>query len=151
MTPPQTDPAMTIRPLPSLVTKEYRTLARIAGRALITALRNEPNEMVIGALLSNPRLTEEDLLLLCNTSSSPKVLTLAGQSERWRTRSSVRLALARNRSTPLALSVSLLPGLSESDLRDLSQHQSLPQALRSAASRLLLERRRATALETRRA
>jgi hypothetical protein len=137
--------------LPELSLGERMALARIAGRALIAALRNEPNEMVIGALLGNPRLTEEDLLLLCNTSTSAKVLTLVGQSERWRARPPVRLALARNRHTPLALSVSLLPGLSDADLRDLSQHQVLPQALRGAASRLLLERRRVTALETRRA
>lgn len=136
--------------LQDLALGERMALARIAGRALICVLRNESQEMVISALLNNPRMTEEDLLLMCNTSRSPKVLTRVGQSERWRARPPVRLALARNRHTPLALAVSLLPDLSEEDLRDLSQHRELPQALRSAAVRLLEERRRGAAAERRR-
>lgn len=129
---------------------ERTALARIAGRPLIGVLRNEGNEMVISALLTNSRLTEEDLLLMCNTTSSPKALTLVGQSERWRTRHAVRLALARNRHTPVALAVSLLSGLTEENLRDLGQHGELPRALRSAALRLLEERRRGAAVERRR-
>lgn len=129
---------------------ERMALARIAGRALIMVLRNEPSDMVIGALLTNSRLTEEDLLLLCNSSTSPKVLTLVGQSERWRSRLQVRLALARNRRTPVALAVSLLPGLREEDLKDLCQLRELPQALRAAATRLIEDRRRSAAMESRR-
>jgi hypothetical protein len=129
---------------------ERMALARIAGRSLICVLRHEANEMVISALLNNSRLTEEDLLLMCNTSASPRVLTLIGQSERWRSRPAVRLALVRNRRTPLSLAVSLLPGLKEDELRDLCQYGDLPHALRSSATRLLEERRRASAMEVRR-
>jgi hypothetical protein len=129
---------------------ERVALARIAGRGLIPVLRNESSDMVVSALLNNARLTEEDLLLMCNTTKSPKVLTLVGQSERWSARPVVRLALVRNPRTPLALSVSLLPGLPEADLRDLSQHGRLPRALRTAALRLIEERRRTVAAEARR-
>ncbi|MEE9219746.1 MAG: hypothetical protein V3U98_11840 [Acidobacteriota bacterium] len=121
---------------------ERIALARIAGRGIITGLRNETNEMVVSALLKNSRLVEEDLLLLCNKSRSPKVLGAIGRSDRWRCRPAVRLALGRNPRTPLSVSVSLLCGLIDEDLKDLSQRADLPQALRRSASGLLQERRR---------
>ena len=129
---------------------ERMSLARIAGRALISVLRNEPSEMVITALLANARLTEDDLLLMCNTSASPKVLESIAQSERWRSRPSVKLALVRNRRTPVSVAVSLLPSLKEEDLKEMVQHRELPNALRTSARRLLEERRRSAALEMRR-
>jgi hypothetical protein len=127
--------------LQDLALGERITLARIAGRGIINALRNESNEMVVSALLNNPRVVEEDLLLLCNRSHSPKVLSTIGQASRWRARPSVRMALARNPHTPLVLSVSLLQGLNEEDLKDLSMRADLVQALRQAATRILHERR----------
>ena len=115
-------------------------MARIAGRGVINALRTETNEMVVSALLNNSRVVEEDLLLLCNRSHSPKVLATIGQSPRWRARPTVRMALARNPRTPLVLAVSLLQGLSEEDLKDLTMRADLTQALRQAALRILHER-----------
>ncbi len=71
---------------------------------------------------------------------SPKVLATIGQAPRWRTRPTVRMALARNPRTPLVLAVSLLQGLSEEDLKDLTMRADLTQALRQAALRILHER-----------
>ncbi len=126
--------------LQDLALGERITLARIAGRGVINALRTESNEMVVSALLNNSRVVEEDLLVLCNRSRSTKVLTTIGQSPRWSARPTVRMALARNPRTPLVLAVSLLQRLSEEDLKDLAMRGDLTQALRQTALRILHER-----------
>src|SRR5262249_33993838 len=75
---------------------EKVTLARIASRGVIAALRQEDSPMVIRALLQNPRLTEEDALAIAGARSTPgPVLQALAEDNRFASRPAVRKALVQ--------------------------------------------------------
>ena len=103
----------------------------------------ETDERVMRALLDNPRLTEEDVLVIANSIKTPAgILALVARSERWTARRPVRLALLRNTRTPGHASQPLLAALADRELTELLQFKSLPPGLRHAVIRLLEERPR---------
>jgi hypothetical protein len=116
---------------------ERVSLARLATGTVLSRLRNEGSPRVIGAMLENPRLTEGVLApLLASDGTSAEVLATVAAS-RWGMRHEVRLALVRNRQTPLPLSLSLLTHLRSQDLRAVAKDPRLGAALRQAAARRL--------------
>ena len=122
---------------------ERLTLARIAGRGVILTLRKEQNPRVIEALLLNPQVVEEDLLVITNSAETPPhVLSLVGRSPKWRVRYQVRLALIRNPNTPVFLTRGLLPDLLLRDLAGIVRIKTIPGPVRREAERLLQERQR---------
>jgi len=120
---------------------ERIALARMAPREVIKALRSETDEQVMRALLENPRLTEEDVILVAGSvKTPPKILVLVARSERWTSRRPVRLALVRNPRVPPRNTLPLLNGLLDREIKTLLAHRNLPSVVRKAAARLLAER-----------
>ncbi len=77
-------------------------IARRASPLLIAQLRSDPEPRVIAALLENPRLTEGGLMpMVSSETTSPEVLGMVARHGRWGVRYPVRLALCRNRRTPV--------------------------------------------------
>ena len=120
---------------------ERVALARVGSREIVQALRRVREEPVFQALLTNPRLTEEDLVPIATDPQTPApILSSIVRHARWNNRYNLRLAVVRNPTTPPAVALSQLITLSEKDLRDLGRHQSVTSAVRSAAVQVL-ERR----------
>lgn len=124
--------------LTELTLGEKMTVARTGPRAVISFLRNDSEARVIAALLRNPHLIEDDVLRIINDEfTEPEVLASIGSDYKWSHTYPIRLALVRNRHTPLPLALSLLSKLRRQDLEPLVRAQDTPELVRRAATRIL--------------
>ncbi len=126
--------------LAGLSSGEKRSIARLCGPGVIVQLRNDPEPMVIKALLENPRLTEGSLLpMLSREMARPEILSLVANSNRWGTRYPVRVAICKNPRTPATSSLPLLPMLKKKDLAAVARDRRLPAVVTRRAEVLLGE------------
>jgi hypothetical protein len=107
---------------------ERVSLARIASRALIQRFRDSRDPRVVRALLDNPRLYEEDVLLIARDDGAPaQVLSAVARNPRWGAAYAVKLALAQNPRCPSVDSLRSLRGLSDNDLRLIAASPQTPR------------------------
>jgi hypothetical protein len=124
--------------LPQLAVGEKTSLARRAGAGVLSHLRHDPSPRVIAALLDNPRLTEGVLApVVGSASTAPAVLELIAADRRWGVRYPIKLALARNPSTPLETAWRILGTLRKLDLKPVAADPRLPEPVRRRARVLL--------------
>lgn len=117
---------------------ERITLARIASRGVIVVLRVESNPMVMRALLQNPRLVEEDAVVIAaGRRTKSAILQVLAEDFRWSPRPAVRKALARHPATPSQVALRMIGLLSRRDLREVSVSPHVPGLVRVAIGRLL--------------
>lgn len=117
---------------------ERVALARVATPPLIQRLLVEGEPKVLQALLNNPRLREEDLLMALRKVDVPLALVDAVlATSRWGERYFVRLELALQPKTPLPIAMLQLSSLVKRDLRRVVETAGLKRLVRVAAERLL--------------
>jgi hypothetical protein len=123
--------------LPKLSLGEKVALARRAHRAILKSLIVHGDEQVLTALLDNPRLAENDILLILNTGQPPPgFFTALARHHRWGQYYGVRRGLAECKHTPLPLALSALVQLRMVDIRNVASRPDLSDAVRSAAKAL---------------
>jgi hypothetical protein len=126
--------------LPELAVGEKVSMARRAGPGLLAHLRHDPSPRVIGAMLDNPRLTEDILAPVAHGAATPgPVLALIAADRRWGVRYGLQVAICRNPGTPLATSLRLLPSLRKSEQKAVASDPRLAEAVRQRARLLLGE------------
>lgn len=126
----------------ALMSIKDRVMLAIKGtREARMILVRDPNRVVAGAVLRNPRLTENEVENISSIKMVPEdVLRQIGQSRGW-TRSYVVIHnLVRNPRTPIAISLGFLNRIQTRDLRALSQNKNIPDVIRQTANRLYLKR-----------
>lgn len=124
--------------LPELAMGEKISIARRAGPGLLAHLRHDPSPRVIGALLDNPRLTEDILAPVVHGAGTPgPVLALIAADRRWGARYGLQVAICRNPATPLATGLKLLPLLRKTELKAVAADPRLSAAVRQRARVLL--------------
>jgi hypothetical protein len=112
-------------PLGQKITLARRSPARIAG-----ALLADGQPMIVKAALSNPNLTEAQVLrVLAKEKLAPIVVQSIAQHDKWSHMYHVRIALLRQPSTTLATVLAFLPELTVSDLQALAAPGILPENL----------------------
>jgi hypothetical protein len=114
---------------------ERKALARRNDRTLIARVLRDPHPDVIRILLSNPGVTEDDVVRLC--ARRPAVASVQRQifqTSRWVVRYRVKRALTLNPDTPLDVSLALIHHLTGQDTRLLRSSPELPEVLRIAAA-----------------
>lgn len=112
-------------PLGQKITLARRSPARIAG-----ALLAEGQPMIVKAAISNPNLTEAQVLrVLAKEKLAPIVVQSIAQHDKWSHMYNVRIALLRQSSTTLATVLAFLPELTVSDLQALAAPGILPENL----------------------
>jgi hypothetical protein len=108
--------------------KEWRTL-----------LLKDSNKQVSGAVLKNPRITEKEVLILCqNRSTNEELIRIILLNREWLKNYSIRLALTMHPRTPLNQAIRFLSTLGEKDLRKLSKSRNISSALVNACRRILM-------------
>ena len=113
-------------PLGQKITLARRSPARIAG-----ALLAEGHSPVVRAALSNPHLTEAQVLRVLSRDKLPPVVVKSiAQDAKWSQAYNVRIALIRQPATTLTAILAFLPELTISDLRELVAPGILPENLR---------------------
>lgn len=117
---------------------ERKSLARSNDRRTLERLVIDPHEDVVGLLLGNPHMTEEDILRIATSRrSSAVVLQLVLDARRFGTRPRVRRALLRNPSLPLATALRLVGLLNRVEQRELANDPAIHPSVQAAARRRL--------------
>jgi hypothetical protein len=117
---------------------ERVTSARRCNGTLAKALMFDPELTVFEALLTNPRLREEDLVVLASSPrAAPEQLRLLSYDRKWSYRYAIRKALVLNPLTPRAAAASQLRHLRRTDLRAILGNPSTSTYLRRCIERLL--------------
>ncbi len=120
-----------ITKLPQLPLGQKITLARRAPARITAALLAEGQRQVLAAALSNPNLTEAQILKVLAREKLPPVIAQAiAQHDKWSHIYNVRVALIRQPATTLTTILSFLSELTISDLRELAAPGILPENLR---------------------
>lgn len=127
-----------ISELTSMALGEKIALARRAHRALFRSLTAAGDIQVLGALLNNPRLVENDILVIMNTVDFPPEFSgEVARHPRWGTYRGVRRAIVESKLTPFPVALSVLVQLPAADLRRITGLRELPDGVREAALSLL--------------
>ena len=129
-----------LRRLPGLATAEKVEVARIGGRGMIAALRRSGDPPVVRALLRNRFTVEGDVVFMGIAAREPEALEAIAGDPLWGLRSSVRAAVARNRSTPAPLAIRLLSEIPLAELREICVERWRPAPFREAARATLAYR-----------
>lgn len=129
---------------------EQSTLERLAGLSIaervVRAMKGsreerailirDPNKLVSAAVLSSPKLSESEIEAIAKMANvSDEVLRIIGRTRAWIKSYAVAVALAKNPKTPVAMSMNLLPRLTERDLRLLTTDRNVPEIVRQTARR----------------
>ena len=97
-------------------------------------LIRDPNQMISAAVLSSPKVTEQEAAGFARMASvSEDVLRAIGNNRTWMKSYGVAVGLARNPKTPLSMSLNLLARLQDRDVQALSVDRNVPEPLRIAA------------------
>jgi hypothetical protein len=101
-------------------------------------LVRDPNRLVTAAVLSSPRLTDQEVESFARMGSvSEDVLRTIGSQRRWLKNYTVMAALVKNPRTPPGISMPLVSRLSERDLKLLALDRNLPEGVRIGARKQL--------------
>ncbi len=124
--------------VPSMSLGEKIAMARRAHRAIFPALITGSDDQILMALLDNPRLVENDLVVLINTGNPPvEFISVAARHQRWGKCYGVRKAIVECPNSPLPLALSVLVQLPKSDQKRIADRDNIPERVRSAAAALL--------------
>jgi len=109
-------------------------------------LLHDSNKVIPRYVLQNPRLTEEEILMLAkDRNTDEEILRTIADSREWTKIYSIRAALVENARTPAGKALALVPTLDERDIGRLAKSKHVPNVISAQARRLLfqaLERRK---------
>ena len=130
-----------IQQILDLPVSEKIKLARTGSRELRTLLLKDGNSEVQGAVISNPRITEVEIVAFARSAKigSPLLSKIAANRD-WLRNYQLRLALVNNPKTPLALALKLVATLRDADLTNLAKNKVLPEEVVVAAEKTIAQR-----------
>jgi hypothetical protein len=121
---------------------ERKALARGPQRDLIARLLRDPDPQVIRNILENPKLTEQDVVVIAARRPARADVLRQILTSRWLARYHVKRALVMNPYTPTDVAVRLLAALTGVDLRAVSADPNLAEDVRAQAEILRAARAR---------
>ncbi|MCC7125127.1 MAG: hypothetical protein IT178_09775 [Acidobacteria bacterium] len=128
------DKAETAKRLADMTVPEKVKAAMKGTREMRAVLVRDPNKMVAAAVLSCPKVTEQEVETFARmTNVSEDILRTIGQTRAWVKNYTVLLGLTKNPKTPLAMTLTFLNRLNDRDLRGISLDRNVPEPLRIAA------------------
>ncbi|MGH9201852.1 MAG: hypothetical protein ACRD2A_11525, partial [Vicinamibacterales bacterium] len=91
-------------------------------------------------VLSCPRVTDQEVEIFSKmTNISSDLLRAIGQTRGWMKNYSILASLVKNPKTPVPLSLTLIHRLIDRDVRSLSLDRNVPEPLRIAARRKVIQ------------
>lgn len=107
-------------------------------REMRAVLIRDPNRMVASAVLSCPKVNEAEVEAFAKMGNvSEDILRTIGNTRAWIKSYAVTLSLVKNSKTPVAMSMTLMQRLTESDVKKLATDRNVPEALRLSAKKRL--------------
>jgi hypothetical protein len=118
-------------------------LAHTGDKTIRGILIKDKNRVVALAVLKNPKLTEQEVVMtVSSTSVSEEIIREIARSRQWMKSYNVKCAMIFNPHTPLSFSLKLVDHLRERELKQLAKSKGVPGALVNAAARKLKLRNR---------
>jgi hypothetical protein len=122
--------------------KDRVKLAMKGDREARNVLVRDPNKIVAQAVLSNPRITENEVEKISAMRTVPnEVLRQIENNRQWTRNYLIIHNLVRNPRTPLPTVLHLLPRILTKDMQAISNNRNVSEAVRKQAFRLLSTRR----------
>ena len=116
---------------------ERIALARRVHRTMLRHLIATGDGQVLIALLNNPRLAENDILIILNTATAPPdFYTELARHHKWGQYYGVRRALAVCPHTPIPIALSALVQLGTRDLQNVCARPGVRPEIQAAAAAL---------------
>src|SRR5437879_3391663 len=111
----------------ALMSVKDRVMLAIKGtREARMILIRDPNRIVAGAVLRNPRLTDAEIESIAAVKTVPEdVLRQIGQNRAWTRSYAVIHNLVRNSRTPIGISLNFINRVQSRDLRSLSLNRNI--------------------------
>ena len=123
------------------VPKKIR-LALVGNQEARNVLIRDPNKVIPLAVLRNPRLSEDEVIMYAQLRSLPEdVFSAMAKHKSWIKNYQVKLCLVSNPKAPLSLALKLLDHLHDRDLQNISKSKNVSYVLARSAARLLFTRR----------
>jgi hypothetical protein len=122
--------------LASMGVLEKMKVAMRGRREERAVLIRDPNRLVAAAVLSSPKLTENEVEGIAKMANvAEEVLRVIGSSRAWTKKYAIAASLVRNPKTPVAISLTLLNRLTERDVKMVASDRNVPEPVRVAARR----------------
>jgi len=120
---------------------EKMRLAQTGDKEARSLLAREKNKLILTNILQNPRISDHEILQFAKEKTLPEeILTLLTKRKEWMKKYPVRLAVAQNPKTPLALSLRLLRTFRDLDLRRIARSKDVSVHVASGARRIMVSR-----------
>lgn len=120
---------------------ERRALSKSQLKTRIDMLLSDPDPVVIGNLLDNPRITEAEVLKIASKRpNSGRILKLVALHPKWSKRYEVAKAVTLNPYTLPRVSIALIEKMLTQDLSAISEDGTIHPEVREIAKDLLLKR-----------
>ena len=116
-------------------------LAMKGNREMRAILLRDTNRLIPRMVLLNPRITEDEIILIAkDRNSDVEILRQVGENRDWVAHYGIRAALVENAKTPVALALRLLKSLQEREIRILAKSKNVSSAVASEARRMLFRK-----------
>jgi hypothetical protein len=120
--------------LSSMTVPEKVKCATKGTREMRAILIRDPNRMVASAVLSCPKVNDAEVEAFAKMGNvSEEILRTIAQSRAWTKNYTVILALVKNSKTPVAMTLTLMQRLTDTDVKKLASDRNVPEPLRLAA------------------
>ncbi len=120
---------------------EKMRLAQSGDKEARSLMAREKNKLILSSLLQNPRISDQEILNFAREKTLPEeILTLLSKRKEWMKKYPVRLALAQNPKTPLALSLKLIRTFRDTDLRRIAKSKDVSVHVAASARKILIAR-----------
>jgi len=120
---------------------ERLKLALKGNRDARMILVRDPNRLIQRFILMNPRITDDEILMLArNRNLDMELLRKIGDHKYWTRNYQVKLALVSNPKTPLATALHFVNTLQERDIRFLAKSKNVSATVVAQARRWLMQR-----------
>ncbi|HLK12682.1 MAG TPA: hypothetical protein VKW76_15010 [Candidatus Binatia bacterium] len=113
-------------------------LALRGNRDARMILVHDANRVIRRLVLQNPRMSDAEVVALTrNKNADDELLRLISERRDWVRFYGVRLGLATNPKTPLAIAMRQLPTLNQRDVQQLAKSRNVPSAVAAQARRMV--------------
>jgi hypothetical protein len=139
LAPDEPDRALWLR-IRTMTVGQKVKLAFNGNKDVRSILLRDTNKIIPRLVLQNPRITEEEILMLAkDRNADDEILRQIADRREWTRSYEVRAALVENARTPLAKAVGLLQTLAERDIAKVAKSKQVPNAIAVQARRLLMQ------------
>jgi len=126
--------------LATMTVPEKVKCATKGTREMRAILIRDPNRMVAAAVLSCPKVNDAEVEAFAKMGNvSEEILRSIAMNRAWTKSYGVLLSLVKNSKTPVALSMNMMQRLNPSDVKKLSTDRNVPEALRVAARKVVVQ------------